>query len=232
MNTQHRAKVDRAGPPLYWTGLLCCALSMVLGACNQDPETLPPRRAPGPENQGLAQIPDAELSDKQGHTRMIQVLRAIAQSADNHSPYHGRQNATRLLKIKEQLGPDATPLQRWEINIELGLALLRLGEVRPAIDHLTAANGMLGPAKIDAARANLTRFKLGVAYMRWGETQNCCKLNNPDSCIVPIQGGGIHTDREGSTSAIRLFKEVLATARSARSPALQCRRAVPRGALP
>ena len=52
-------------------------------------------------------------------------------------------------------------------------------------------------------------FRLGVAYVRLGETQNCCLRNEPESCILPIRGVGIHTLKEGSKRAIDYFTEVL-----------------------
>lgn len=211
MTMQQRADIDRAPQPLLSVRLFCYALICSFAGCNQEPAAKVPGSTPKAGRQNPAPVPDAQLTNKQSHAKMVQVLRAIAQSTNQHNPYHGLQNATRLQQIEKQLGDKASPLQRWEISIELGLAQLKLGKVRSAIDYLSKANSMLAAAKIDASRANFTKFKLGVAYMRWGETQNCCKLNNADSCIVPIQGGGIHTDLEGSTSAIRFFKEILAT---------------------
>ena len=45
--------------------------------------------------------------------------------------------------------------------------------------------------------------------MRRGETENCCARFTPDSCILPIRGGGIHSKEEGSRNAIKYFDEVL-----------------------
>ena len=45
--------------------------------------------------------------------------------------------------------------------------------------------------------------------MRWGETKNCCLRNSPDSCLLPIEGSGIHTNQEGSKQAIIYFTKVL-----------------------
>ena len=56
-------------------------------------------------------------------------------------------------------------------------------------------------------------FRLGLAYLRLGETQNCCLRHNADSCLLPIRGGGIHSAEEGSRAAIRYFSEVLAASK-------------------
>lgn len=42
-----------------------------------------------------------------------------------------------------------------------------------------------------------------VAYLRMAEQQNCCDRNNPNSCLLPISGSGIHTRQEGSRGAIK-----------------------------
>jgi hypothetical protein len=45
--------------------------------------------------------------------------------------------------------------------------------------------------------------------MRRGETLNCCARFTPESCILPIRGGGIHTDQAGSRQAIKYFARVM-----------------------
>ncbi len=52
-------------------------------------------------------------------------------------------------------------------------------------------------------------FDIAVAYLRRGETQNCCQQHTPDSCILPIQGAGIHVNTEGSAKAIEFLLAVL-----------------------
>ena len=42
-----------------------------------------------------------------------------------------------------------------------------------------------------------------------GETENCCSRNTPDSCLFPIRGSGLHTERNGSLRAAECFKRVL-----------------------
>ena len=46
--------------------------------------------------------------------------------------------------------------------------------------------------------------------MRVGETQNCCNRFTPESCVLPIRGQGIHTEKGASKQAIEYFTEVLA----------------------
>jgi tetratricopeptide (TPR) repeat protein len=48
-----------------------------------------------------------------------------------------------------------------------------------------------------------------VAHLRMGEEQNCHAGNNPESCLLPIQGAGIHRQKEGSTRAKEALEEAL-----------------------
>lgn len=44
-----------------------------------------------------------------------------------------------------------------------------------------------------------------VAWLRFGEEQNCRQEHNPYRCLFPIRGEGLHTLRAGSEEAIRLL---------------------------
>jgi hypothetical protein len=50
---------------------------------------------------------------------------------------------------------------------------------------------------------------LAIAYMRKGELENCAANHTAQSCIIPIQGGGIHQLTSGSGQAIELYKSIL-----------------------
>ncbi|MBK8522032.1 MAG: CRTAC1 family protein [Chitinophagaceae bacterium] len=45
--------------------------------------------------------------------------------------------------------------------------------------------------------------------MRKGELENCAANHNAQSCIIPIQGGGIHRLTSGSENAVELYKQIL-----------------------
>ena len=48
-----------------------------------------------------------------------------------------------------------------------------------------------------------------TAYLRLGEELNCHLANNRDSCLLPIQGEGVHQKREGATRAVEVLKGIL-----------------------
>lgn len=124
--------------------------------------------------------------------------------------------AHQLRRHLANLPVDASYLTRWHLHMELGEAELRLGNEEAAINQLTQAGRLLPQLKgqLSPLIANQTLFRLGVAYLRQGETQNCCPNqtgipSNPDSCILPLRDGGIHTQQEGSLKAITYLAEVL-----------------------
>ncbi|MFQ5489084.1 MAG: FG-GAP-like repeat-containing protein [Phycisphaerae bacterium] len=123
----------------------------------------------------------------------------------------GTARARELGERLARLDPAAGAKERWELHVEAATAELILGHEAKAVEHFTAAYRLKDEADlVDAVRARTT-LELGMAYMRLGETQNCCQKNVPDSCILPIRKGGVHTQRRGSTQAIRYFTEVLET---------------------
>ena len=149
------------------------------------------------------------------HQRMLSLLKQIADQTAETNNYIGEGMAHQLRRYLANLPVDASDLNRWRIHTELGDAELRLGNEAAAIDQLTQAGRLLPQLKgqLSPLMANQTLFRLGVAYLRQGETQNCCPneigvTSNPDSCILPLQGGGIHTQQESSLQAITYLTEV------------------------
>ena len=150
------------------------------------------------------------------HQRMLTLLKRIADQTAETNNYIGEGMARQLRRHLANLPVNASDLNRWRIHTELGEAELRLGNEAAAIDQLTQAGKLLPQLKgqLSPLMANHTLFRLGVAYLRQGETQNCCPnyigmQSNPDSCILPLQDGGIHTQQEGSLQAITYLTEVL-----------------------
>ena len=84
-------------------------------------------------------------------------------------------------------------------------------EIENEIDHINESYKILlnNQDRANKDVAPKTLHQLGVAYMRLGETQNCCLRNTAESCILPFRAGAIHVQQEGSRRAIESFTEVL-----------------------
>lgn len=159
---------------------------------------------------------DPKSAEEVSHSRMLELLAEIAAQAKNSHPILGENKARKLrsdwrnLTSADRESPNSGTLQ---LLWQLGKAELQLGNIDNGIEHLTAArNGLKQLIVAGRARPNADlelTYQLGIAYMRKGETDNCCLRNSPDSCLLPIQGSGIHTNQEGSRKAIDLYTEVL-----------------------
>ena len=46
----------------------------------------------------------------------------------------------------------------------------------------------------------------GLSFLRLGENENCQAAHSPASCILPLQGGGLHQLKKGSENAMAIFR--------------------------
>ncbi len=150
-------------------------------------------------------------STTSGHQRMLDLLQQIADKTDDENVYLG-DGFARQLRAQLATTPAGTPISMlWNLHMQLAEAELGLGNEAEAISQFNNALRLVSPSEIptSAQMMNGTNFRLGVAYMRQGETQNCCLRHTPESCILPLQDGAIHTQQEGSRKAIEHFTKVL-----------------------
>ena len=152
----------------------------------------------------------ASLSQEESHRKMVALLREIREQNLDDNPYQG-EGRLRQLEHQLQALPDAAPAQdRIRLHFRLGIAELFLGREGRALDHLAAAEEMLAAQhSVPSEVVNEIRFRLGLAWLRLGETQNCVLNPSADHCILPIRPGGVHTLPEGSRQAIPYFQAVL-----------------------
>ena len=151
-----------------------------------------------------------------GHQRMLRLLQQIADGTPDNNIYLGETTARALRKQLAVLPPDTSNWMKLQLRMQLGQEELRLGHEAEAITHFRSGL-LLIQTNRDEAPPELvaeSTFWLGVAYMRQGETQNCCLRNSPESCILPLQGGGIHTQQDPSRGAIWSFIKTLQTTRA------------------
>jgi hypothetical protein len=104
----------------------------------------------------------------------------------------------------------ADPLARGGAEEKLAMEMLRVGDPVESIHLLTDAQAIAGSQGFPASlRQRLTR-ELGLAYLRQGEQTNCVGYHGPASCLLPIQGAGIHRDKTGALAAMASFRAYLA----------------------
>jgi len=142
-----------------------------------------------------------------GHQKMLRLLQEIKDRSAAENSYVGKASLRQSRKKLAALPVSASERDRWLAHIGVAEAELCLGNEAEAIKYFKKARRLA--AREPPKMRNWTLYRQGVAYLRMGETQNCCQRHTPESCIVPIRGGGIHTRQEGSRQAISCFSDVL-----------------------
>jgi len=106
------------------------------------------------------------------------------------------------------------PAEYLNLKTEVALHLLQAGNIDEAlreydeIDHFLAERNWT-PEPTLQSRLLVSR---ALCHLRAGETANCLLNHNADSCLFPIQGGGVHQLKDGSRGAVAVLAEMLAKA--------------------
>jgi hypothetical protein len=145
------------------------------------------------------------------HQQMIGLLAEVARQSDETNFFVGQGPARQARANLVSLPPNASDANRWTALMLVAEEELRLGNYDAAITELTKARGIIARTreKIDPASLAVTIFRLGVTYMRMGETENCLLNPAATSCILPIRGEAVHTRQSGSRQAVAAFSDVL-----------------------
>jgi len=146
-----------------------------------------------------------------GHQRMLALLADIARRSPEDNIYTGEQQARAFRALVADPQFTATPKRRWRNLRTLGYHELRLGNNEAAIESFAAARAITARVEPPLRTENIDRtdFELALAYLRWGESQNCVARHTSDSCILPIRDGGVHTNQNGSRKGIAVLEEML-----------------------
>ncbi len=120
-------------------------------------------------------------------------------------PYFNSIRADRQAKTLKLL-PYNVPL---DSRKDFVLELLQAGENKDCIQEVEKILKLAYPGE-GVNRRNLFYHKvLGLAYFRLGEQENCISQHSPESCIIPIEGGGIHKNRRGAEQALSVYARIL-----------------------
>ena len=220
------APIEKRRLTFVWLFVLC--VFMVATMCGsmflmRENASMPPsepqteREAVADDFKGIQSVAhDNSAMNAASHDRMVRELKAIVGKTLEKTNYLGDQ---RLVALQRELASAPTD-DRYLIygkHVQVAGELLRLGREAEAIEHYRTAQSLFKeivsslPRDEAFKQATNLHFAAAVAYMRWAETQNCCKNNSPDSCILPIRGGGIHANVNGAKAAIHHLETLLRT---------------------
>ena len=114
------------------------------------------------------------------HERMSRMLAEIAVRSKDENPFVGDAHARRLRAFLSAPGylVALSPTRQWELHFELGRAELELGNEVLAIELLNQAMKLIPASK--SALVKKTHFELGIASLRYGETQSSMRNNKKE----------------------------------------------------
>ncbi len=149
-----------------------------------------------------------EKGGTSGHQKMLAALREILDRTDEENWLLGDVKIRELRQKLAAMKPDAPSAARFQTLVDLGDAVVYYGDEREGLDIFKAAFA-LDPAGIPNGLYQDSKIRHAAAWLRLGETENCCANHNPESCILPLRGAAVHTKQEGSRNALAILKEVL-----------------------
>ena len=121
-----------------------------------------------------------------------------------------KRNAVRgaIQRLHARLDKGLPPRQLMEAHHTLAQLWSYEGDMTKAIEHFQRAYDIATAHGIEDFQLAL-REKLGIAYMRKGEMENCIQNHNARSCIFPLSPEARHKLESGSKNAVSLFLEYL-----------------------
>jgi hypothetical protein len=150
----------------------------------------------------------SSVKQSAGTLKMIKILDSISRNANPEDFY--LMNTARAELFKKKLGIEKDPNKRVNLYFQYCVESLNAGNTDEAINVLKQVMSAMGITGENlTAQFRLFFDQLAIAYMRKGELDNCAANHTPQSCIIPIQGGGIHKLTSGSEEAIEIYKLLL-----------------------
>ena len=144
-----------------------------------------------------------------GTLRMVRMLDQLAREVTpQENPFLSAQAADLL---RQELLTNSIPAEKLRIQFTLGARMLQINDNAGALrafDEVERLSKFQGIPLSDANALNLGIYR-AMAHLREAELRNCLDRHNSDSCLLPIQGHGIHRWQEGSRAALGVLHSLL-----------------------
>lgn len=133
--------------------------------------------------------------------KMIDILEGIRKKHNN--PANNFCAEAKIAKCDADLAVTTDPAARLNIQFIKAQAMLEYGDEAGSIAIYEDLFKMVGTNP--EARGQLLTL-LGMAYLRLAERNNCVMGHGSESCIMPIQGSGIHKNKDAARKAAGFFE--------------------------
>ncbi len=147
-------------------------------------------------------------SEEDGTAKMVKLLKeAHAQIDPMKVGYH--LNSIKAENFKSQMIAAGSINEQLQANAQYAYELINAGKSAEAIVELHSLIEKFEKNGVDKKNIYNAYRLLALAYMRLGEQDNCIAKNNSESCIIPIQGEGVYSLKQGSETAIGIYENML-----------------------
>jgi hypothetical protein len=153
--------------------------------------------------------PEALKYVSPGTLKMAELLYKLTRADDPlKNPFLNRRRAE-MFKAT-WLSSSNTP-QALTLHMDYALELLKAGNPMEAIQQMLAVKEEYKkkPSGMDSRFGAEISFQAAVAYLRYGEQQNCLASHNSQSCIFPIKGNGVYKYTDASREGIEILESFL-----------------------
>ncbi|HMU08511.1 MAG TPA: CRTAC1 family protein [Ferruginibacter sp.] len=148
------------------------------------------------------------VKQTEGTLRMVKILDSINKHANPEDFFV--MNTQRAEMFRQKLIAEQDPGKRLDYYFQYSNECLNAGNTDEALGVMSQVINALKLTWETLNTDNKSLFDLlAIAYMRKGELENCALNHNPQSCIIPMQGEGIHKLPYGSQNAIEIYKMLL-----------------------
>ncbi|MBZ0111920.1 MAG: CRTAC1 family protein [Thermoanaerobaculia bacterium] len=135
--------------------------------------------------------------------RMVERLAALADSANpRRNPFINDARVDWMLEVAPPVNP--------RTELEFARELLRAGRSAEAADgYRRILDEQPSDSPGGAELVAHLRSMLAIAYLRMGEQENCLEQHNSDSCLLPIEGGGVYSKTETQRVGMAVLSQLL-----------------------
>jgi hypothetical protein len=141
------------------------------------------------------------------HEEMIKLLQEQRKNYNNRDNYYASDVQVDYYDSLIRATPSAQ--DKMFFTYDKCYALIAVGREDEAIPILEEQVNKINREGIHGM--DRLKVQLALAYLRSGERTNCIANHTGETCILPIQGSGIHKNQEGSRNAIRIYEALLET---------------------
>jgi len=158
-----------------------------------------------------ATVAAPRVAQPESTRRMVERLSTLDRDVDPSVIMFMPDQAVAFFAAKMKAAP--SPEAALQFRVPYATALLNSGRSEEALREIEGFRAALRERgfrlnpKQEAELLELT----AISWLRLAEQQNCLHNHNADSCLFPIQGGGVHLRPDGSRNAIRTLDQLLAT---------------------